>query len=426
MRRPALIVLALGLVAVTACTGPAATAPGGSVSGSARAPGSVSASGAPSVSRTPAGGLPVTATPVPARPRSTVVPTLSVQVVASGLQIPWGMGFTPDGTLLFTERSGRLSLISDPARPGDARVTAVDADLSDVRAEGEGGLLDLALSPGFASDRRIFLCFNTTEGDIKVVPFTMGPDLATARREQPLLSGIPANPSGRHSECRIAFLPDATMLIGTGDTADGPVPQDLTSLGGKLLRIDPATGDAPADNPFAGDPNRVTRLVHGYGHRNIQGIAIQPGTGQAYTVEHGPDRDDEVNRSIPGANYGWDPDSRGSYDESVPMTDPRLGDNVVAAVWSSGYPTIATSGADFVSGRQWGAFEGRLMVAALKGERLLAMDIDQGGTLLGTLRIPELDNFGRLRTVRLAPDGSLYVTTSNGDSDRILRVTARS
>ena len=148
-----------------------------------------------------------------------------------------------------------------------------------------------------------------------------------------------------------------------------------------MLRIDLATGAAPPDNPFVDADNPAQRLIWDYGHRNVQGVAVQPGTGRAYSAEHGPSTDDEVNLLQPGANYGWDPSQGGTvggYDESVPMTDLERFPDAVPAAWSSGSPVEAVSGAAFLSGPQWGELDGVLAVGALRGEKLLLMTIGAG------------------------------------------------
>ena len=141
------------------------------------------------------------------------------------------------------------------------------------------------------------------------------------------------------------------------------------------------------------------------GHRNVQGLAVRPGSGQIFSVEHGPDRDDEVNLLQAGANYGWDPDGAGSYDESVPMTDPDI-PGAVPAVWSSGVPTLATSGATFLEGAQWGDYEGLLLLGLLKAQGVLALRLDDAGALVEQFRLPELDGSqGRIRTVQQGVTG---------------------
>jgi len=215
-------------------------------------------------------------------------------------------------------------------------------------------------------------------------------------------------------------------LVGAGDNAEGSNPQDRDTLAGKVLRIDPATGEPAVGNPFGG--SGPSAYVWNYGHRNVQGLAVRPGTDQVYGVEQGTSRDDEVNLLEQGANYGYDPDGAGgSYDESVPMTDLDLPGGAVAAVWSSGESTIATCGGTFLDGDRWGDYDGLLLLGVLKGEGVLALRLADDGHLLEQFRLPELEGtHGRIRTVQLGTDGDLYVTTDNGDDDQLLRVTPNS
>lgn len=198
------------------------------------------------------------------------------------------------------------------------------------------------------------------------------------------------------------------------------MPQDLASLGGKLLRVDPRSGGPATGNPFADSVNPRTRLILSYGHRNVQGLSIHPDTGWIWSVEHGPGTDDEVNRIMAGANYGWNPVP--GYNELVPMTDRAEFPDAVAAAFTSGRPTLALSGGEFLDHPRWGARQGGLAVASLKDQslRLLYFTAD------GTYRSQEIlidGTYGRLRAVEAGPDGWLYVTTSNGNgSDKILRV----
>lgn len=370
---------------------------------------------------------PVTTTPSPA-PRSTEVPRLRVQVVAGGLDHPWDVGFLPDGRALVTERPARISLVSS-LRPG-ARVTRVAADLSDVFVRGEGGLMGMVVHPDFATTRLFTTCQTHEEGgepvDIRLVTWRLSADGRAATRVRVLLSGLPIS-TGRHSGCRPTVDASGALVVGTGDTADGRLPQDLTSLGGKTLRLDLVTGKPLADNPFIRSGNLRERYVTSYGHRNVQGVAIRPGTGEVYTAEHGPSFDDEVNRIRPGGNYGWDPSRGGTvggYDESVPMTDLRRFPDAVPALWQSGRTTQAISGLEFLRGPAWGALDGALVVTALKGAKLLVLRLRPDGSL-SSVSVPEETNgpYGRLRAARLGPDGALYVTTDDGGDDRLLRIT---
>ena len=319
-----------------------------------------------------------------------------------------------------------------PTHHGSMRhVSPVRAELGDVYARGEGGLMGLALYPDFAQTRKFVTCATHAEAgtptDIRLVTWTLSADgTSAARVKDPLLGGLPINPSGRHSGCRTTFAADGALLVGTGDTGRGDVAQDLTSLGGKVLRIDATTGGPAAGNPYADAPNPAQRLVYDYGHRNVQGVAVAPGTGNVYSAEHGPSTDDEVNLLEPGANYGWDPSQGGTvggYDESVPMTDLTRFPDAAKAAWSSGSPVEAVSGAAFLSGPRWGVLDGVLAVGALRGQKLMLMRLGADGAVASVAVPQPLDGaFGRLRAVRLAPDGTLFVSTSNGSDDKILRV----
>ncbi len=375
-------------------------------------------------------GVPTPPAPLAGPSAPAAEPDVRVEVVASGLEHVWDIGLLPDGTALVTERTGRIRLLSGTA-PG-ATVTDVVADLGDVYARGEGGLMGLLVHPDFAQTRRFTTCQTQQEGgaprDIQLVTWELSPDgRAATRVADPLLGGLPLKPSGRHSGCRPTLGPDGAMYVGTGDSANPDVSQDRTRLGGKVLRLDLATGGPAAGNPFATAADPAERLVYSYGHRNVQGVTVQPGTGRLFVAEHGPDVDDEMNLLRPGGNYGWDPSRGGiedSYDENVPMTDFARFPDAVPAVWSSGDSTEAICGAAFLEGPQWGSLEGLLAVAALKGSKLLLMRLDEQGTVVEVGQLPALDGtHGRLRAVRPGPDGALYVTTSNGENDKVLRVS---
>ncbi|MFD9894292.1 PQQ-dependent sugar dehydrogenase [Amycolatopsis sp. NPDC059027] len=348
-----------------------------------------------------------------------------VEQVASGLEHGWDVGFLPGGAILVTQRPGKLALVS-----GD-RTTNVAADFSDVLVNGEGGLMGLSVSADFATSREFTTCQTHKEGaravDVRLVTWKLAEDNASAARVRDLLTGLPVNPSGRHSGCRPTLGPDGALYVGTGDTARSILAQDRHSLGGKVLRIDPKTGEPVPGNPFIGSADPNERRIYTYGHRNVQGVAIRPGTNQIITAEHGPAFDDEVNLLRAGANYGWDPSKGGtdsSYDESVPMTDTKRFPDAVLPLWTTGKITEAICADAFLTGSRWGANEGALAVVALKGQKLLLFQLDAAGTVKDVSLPPEFDDrFGRLRAARSGPDGALYVTTSNGTDDKLLRVT---
>lgn len=355
----------------------------------------------------PPAGEPASAAPPPSASPAEA-PALEVSVVTDGLDHPWDVVQAPDGTLLVDERGGGFTAVLP-----DGSAQEVAADLDDLFADGETGLMGLALDPAFEATRRLYSCQGSRAGEIRVVAWEVAPDWsALTRVADPLVGGLPLNErTGRHGGCRLEFAPDGALLVGTGDTAAGPAAQDPASLGGKVLRVDPVSGAVE---------------VWTLGHRNVQGLAVRPGSGQVLAVEHGPDRDDEVNLLVEGGNYGWDPDGDGSYDESVPMTDAAI-PGAVPAVWSSGRPTLATSGATFLDGGRWGGYDGLLLVALLKAQGVLALRLDAAGAVVEEFRLPELDGtHGRIRTVRQGVDGALYVTTDDGgDEDVLLRVTPR-
>ncbi len=343
-------------------------------------------------------------------------PTLSAQAIVSGRSHVWEIAFTPSGTMLWTERDGRIM-----KRTTGGTVSQVTADLSGLRVAGETGLMGLAVDPSFASNKRIYTCMGYSSGgttDVRVIPWVFNGAGTALTRQAPIVTGMPAT-TGRHGGCRLLFDGARRLYVGTGDAAIGTTPQDLTSLGGKILRVNPDTGAGTPGNPFADSGNANTRRIFSYGHRNVQGLAIRPSNGTFWSAEHGPDRDDEVNRGQ-GGNFGWNPVP--GYNEDVPMTDTAEFPQAVPARWSSGVPTVATAGIAWLDGDRWGTWDEHLVVATLKGQRLLLLKPETNGqlTLVKTLY---QGTYGRLRAVRLGPDGNLYIGTSNGSGDRIIRVT---
>ncbi|MFC4002765.1 PQQ-dependent sugar dehydrogenase [Prauserella oleivorans] len=407
-RTPAVVSLAL-LALVTACTGEQ-----------------------PAQQQQPAEPARTTAATTTASPTSgAAAPTgtaLRVEEVAGGLEHGWDIGFLPDGRMLVTERPARFKLVDA------GTVTEISADLDDVHVEGEGGLMGLVVHPDFERTREFTTCQTHQDNgdaiDVRLVTWRLSEDARAATRVRDLLTGLPVNDSGRHSGCRPTIAADGALLVGTGDTADDPaIPQDRRNLGGKVLRIDLRTGEGLPDNPFASSRDANERRIYTYGHRNVQGVAVRPGSGQVFASEHGPTGFDEMNRIRPGANYGWDPSQGGTvdfYDEDVPMTDRERFPDAVPPLWTSGETsTEAPSGAAFLTGERWGELNGSLAVVALRGQKVLLFQLNDAGTEVTNLHLPtELnDTYGRLRGVRSGPDGALYITTSEGDDDKLLRVT---
>ena len=349
------------------------------------------------------------------------VPRLRVRRIVGGLDIPWDVQQVGRRSYLVTERDrARLSLVVN----GNRR--RVRFPSGSVWVSGETGLMSLALATDFTTSRRFYVCHGGTSSqgnDVRVTSYRLTRNGRRAVGGQVLLTGLPAT-SGRHGGCRLLVDPaSGALYVGTGDAAVGTNPRDLGSLGGKVLRLDPTTGAPWPSNPFATSANPRTRYVLTFGHRNVQGLARRA-DGTIWSVEHGSYRDDEVNRLVPGGDYGWHPVP--GYDESVPMTDQSLPGIQIEARWSSGDPTVATSGAAWVRGPGWGALSGSLAVAALKASRVLFLSFDAAGNLTRT-RVPaQLRRYGRLRSVTSLSDGRLLITTSNGGgTDSVLSVRPR-
>ena len=361
---------------------------------------------------------PSDADPAPARgavSSERQAPQFRVRSVARGLEHPWDVQQAPGGRLIVSERDrARLSVVRNGKRRTLARLS------KQVWVSGETGLLSLAVDAG---SRTLWACHGSSAGGnhVQVTRWRVDAKWRTLSKRTTLVSGLPST-SGRHGGCRLLLDRDSdALLIGTGDAAVGTNPRDLDSLGGKVLRVHRRTGAPMADNPFA-DATTARRFVWTYGHRNVQGLA-QRADGSLWSIEHGSYRDDEVNLLVKGGDYGWNPVP--GYNEEVPMTDQSLPGTQQEAAWSSGTPTIATSGAAWVRGSQWGALEGTLAVAVLKDAEMTFLRFDDAGALVSETRPEALARFGRLRSVTSARNGDLLVTTDNGDGDRVLRISPR-
>jgi glucose/arabinose dehydrogenase len=362
---------------------------------------------------------PAPASAVAAR-QQTQVPTLRVTKRVTGLSYPWDVKSLGHGRLLVTERdTARLLVVG---KGGKRRVSFPS---NRVWVAEETGLMSLEVDPFFERNRRFYTCSGWKAGgrhDVRVIAWRLTRAATKAKRVRTLVSGFPTS-SGRHGGCRLLIARNGALLVGTGDAAIGTNPRNLDSLGGKTLRLNRTTGAPWPTNPFIGADNARRRYVHTFGHRNVQGLA-QRSDGSLWSVEHGSYRDDEVNRLVPGGDYGWNPVP--GYNEEVPMTDPSLPGRQYAAKWRSGTPTLATSGATFVSGRKWGALNGTLAVAALKGSRVLFLTFNASGKLVKTRTPAALRRYGRLRSVSTADNGDLLITTDTGSGGgAVLRVSPR-
>lgn len=349
------------------------------------------------------------------------VPSLRISTRARGLSHPWDVKPLGNGRLLITERPGQLTVAT---RDGSTR--RVEFPTHRIFAQGETGLMGLAVDPNYDRNRRFYTCagWKKRDGghDIRVHAWRMNPRATRAKRIKPLVRGIPST-SGRHGGCRLLITRGGKLIVGTGDAAVGSNPRNTRSLGGKTLRLSRFSGKPARSNPFARSGNRARRYVLTYGHRNVQGLA-QRRDGTLWSVEHGPDRNDEVNKLVSGGDYGWHPVP--GYNESVPMTDRSLPGRQYGARWRSGRPTLATSGSTFVRGRKWGRYQGALAVAGLKSEQVLFMKLNRRDRVRKVYAPRALRRFGRLRTVTRLPDNNLLVVTDGGNgSGRVLLVEPR-
>jgi aldose sugar dehydrogenase len=360
-----------------------------------------------------------TASVRPAKVAAPHVPALRVTRLVRGLNLPWDAKQITLGRVLITERESKRLLMWSPG----GGVSRVRFPTSTIWVGSETGLMSLAVDPAFSRNHRFYTCQGSPTGpsgrEIQVMAwkFATSPLRATLIRR--LVTGIPVT-TGTHGGCRLMIASNGSLVVGTGDATVGSNPRNLSSLGGKTLRLSRFSGAPWPDNPYIGSTVLNRRYVMTYGHRNMQGLA-QRSDGTMWSAEHGPDRDDEINRLRINGDYGWHPVP--GYNQQVPMTDQNLPGTQIGARWRSGIPTVATSGIAWVKGNQWDAYRGTLAVATLKGSRVLFMRFDAAGRYRNTRTPAALRQFGRLRSVTSIGNGDLLVTTSNGDGrDAVLRV----
>jgi aldose sugar dehydrogenase len=328
-----------------------------------------------------------------------------VVVLVEGLEHPWGMAFLPDGDLLITERPGRLRLVRDGALE-----PAPLEGVPEVYASGQGGLLDVALDPDFSRNRLIYLSY-AAETDAGAGTRVARARLGEGRLEdlEVIFEGFMGS-GGRHFGSRLGFDPDGYLFVTLGERGDDERAQELRDLAGKVVRLQP-DGSVPDDNPFVGREDAAPQ-VFSYGHRNPQGLAVHPETGRVWVVEHGPRGGDEVNLVAAGINYGWPVITYGRAYSGLPMGEGSAKEGMAQPVhyW---VPSISPSGMAFYEGDAFPQWQGDLFTGGLSGQLLARLELD-GERVVEEERL--LDGvLGRIRDVRVGPDGYLYLLTDESD-----------
>jgi glucose/arabinose dehydrogenase len=350
-------------------------------------------------------------------PRSPTPPSntsgVRVETVVRGLVHPWALAFMPDGRLLVTERPGRLRVVTRNGRVS-APLEAVPA----VYARGQGGLLDVALDPNFGKNRLIYLSFaEPGEGGAGTAVVrakfaeTRLEDVRVIYRQRPKVS------TSRHFGSRLVFARDGTLFITQGDRGDySEGAQDLSKGFGKIMRIN-TDGTVPSDNPFVNREGAQPE-IWSYGHRNLQGAALNPRTGQLWTVEHGARGGDELNHPEAGKNYGWPVITYG-----IDYSGAKIGEGTTKPgmeqpvyYWD---PVIAPSGMVFYTGDVFPNWKGDILIGSLRPGALVRLTMKDGTVARETRYLGDLDE--RIRDVRQGPDGMIYLVTDNRNG-RVLRI----
>jgi len=342
--------------------------------------------------------------------------TFRVETVLEGLESPWAIIPVPDGRIFITERPGRLRLVEN-GRLSSAPVPGVPR----VAYQGQGGLLDMALHPGYASNRLVYLAY-TVDSDAglmtRIARFKETPEGLTEMKV--VFPGFPGSEKAKHFGCRMVFGPDGKLYFTLGERGEGKRAQDLMDLNGKTLRLN-EDGTLPPDNPFAGRKDARPEIFS-YGNRNPQGMAVQPGTGHIVQTDHGPSWNDapgggdEVNLIVAGGNYGW------------PVVHHRENKEGMIAPLLEYTPAIAPSGAVFYTGEAFPGWKNDFFFATLVGRKVVRVKFKGQEPVEQEFLLEE--RFGRLRDVAQGLDGTIYVITSDTDAygpgrkegDRLLRL----
>jgi glucose/arabinose dehydrogenase len=383
--------------------------------------------------------------PAKAQATAAVTPALQFTEVMSGLRGPWDLAFAPGGAMLFTEKCHGLSV-----RMPDGSVRRLFGNgpeyallAADLFCQGQSGVHGVAVDPGFASGRRFVYLYSASNlskepRSNRVIRLAVAADWSRVADRADIVPDIAFKEAARlggpgaHSGGRLRFGPDGYLWIATGDNHEPDLPQNPKRLGGKVLRVDTEGRAAPGNNAPVGFDARI----YTYGMRNVQGIAFrpagQPGAGQAYTTEHGPNHSDEVTALVAGGNGGWDPRNRSGLNcrdgycgysgtvKTMPMTDTERFPQALLPVWNNQERSEGMGPAEFLSGAAWGAWNGRLAMGIMRSQRLDILMLDASGKATGvvTADLPAT----RWRSLVQGPDGALWGSSDDG---RIQRVAPR-
>lgn len=387
-------------------------------------------------------------------------PSLKHSTVLSGLESPWDMAFLADGTMFYTEKCRGLSV-----RLPNGKVNALlgmngtngyPSKANDLFCEGQAGMMGVAVDPDFAKNRFIYVystSSKTAPGTNRLMRMKVNKNLTRVSDRTDIVTDVPYKPKatdhpfggpGAHNGGRVRFGPDGHLYLTTGDTHNGVVPQSPKLIGGKVLRMDRDGKPISSNNPPRGfDPR-----IYTYGHRNVQGIDFRPSDGNPVVAEHGPWHSDEITVLRNGGNGGWDPRpnraGRGNCPDNycgympnqmegmepaervkfMPMTDTKSYPDAMPPAWNNNGLSQGTSSAAFLTGDQWGAWNGRLAVGIMGigfggtavGMRIDVIDLaDDGKSVNSVTTMPLPMAAGRFRSVVQGPDGSLYAAVDGGD-----------
>ena len=326
--------------------------------------------------------------------------------VVDGLEHPWGLAFLPDGRMLVTERPGRLRIVAD-----GWLVPEPVAGVPEVWDDGQGGLLDVALHPGFAENGLIYLSYASPDDDDDAATAVARGRLVGARLEdvEEIYVALPRDDGGRHFGSRLLFA-DGYLFVTAGERGEPDRAQDVGDPAGSVIRL-LGDGRVPEDNPFVGTAGARPEL-YSIGHRNPQGMALDAATGRIYAIEHGPKGGDELNLIEPGVNYGWPVITHGKSYMGFKIGEGTHKEGMAQPVhyW---VPSISPSGLTIYDADRFPAWQGSFFAGALSGELLVRLEVADGKAVVEERMLEDLEE--RIRDVRQGPDGLIYLLTDHPD-----------